>query len=117
MKAFAGHRLQVTGKFDNANDARVAAGQVTAKLPAEIEVSAFQEASASPVAERTATAQTPAQTPASVQARNESVRTAPQDANRGGLPRTASQRPLILLAGLLLLCVAVVLRIARTTAL
>jgi len=116
MKAFAGHRLQVTGKFDNAHDAQIAAGQATAKLPPEIEVSSYQEVTAS--ADRTATAQTPSQTPsqsaapASVQARNEPNRNAPQD-NRGGLPRTASHQPLIALSGLLLLCVALVLRVTR----
>jgi len=111
LKAFAGHRLQVTGKFEHASDAQAAANPSAAKLPAEINISAYQEATATAAAAgRTATAQTSSQSaaPASVQARNE-----PQS-RRGDLPRTASQRPLVLLVGVLMLFAAVMLRLART---
>src|SRR5437762_6718586 len=36
LKAFVGHRIEVTGAFDHERDAKTAAGQTNAKLPAEI---------------------------------------------------------------------------------
>ena len=117
LKGFEGHRMQITGKFEHASDAQIAAGQKAATLPAEVEISAYQEVTAVPA--QTARAQTPtprSATPESVQARNEPARTAPQDTNRGNLPRTASDGPLIALGGLALLAIAGVLRLARGTA-
>jgi len=113
LKGFAGHRLQITGKFQHASDAQVANGQKSATLPAEIDISAYQEVTTASATAQVATAQTPTRTtPESVQARNEPARTA-QD-NRGNLPRTASNQPLIALAGVLMLAAAFLLRAARS---
>jgi hypothetical protein len=110
LKRFVGRRMEITGPFDHARDARTAAGQTNAKLPPEIKIASYREApasvSAAPASASTAPAPAVSPAPASVEARNE-------PSFRGPLPKTASNLPLIGLIGLISLSAAFGLRLWR----
>jgi len=111
LKPFVGRRIEVSGAFDHARDAKTAAGETNAKLPAEIAITSYREAPASasqaPASASAAAAAPPvSSTPSSVEARN-------QTSSRGPLPRTASREPLIGFIGLLCLSAAFGLRFWR----
>ena len=125
LKPFVGKRIEVTGSWDNMRDAKIAAGQEKAKLPPEIKIATFHEATAVPAAAPAIAAAAPpapeappvaaappapaaapaAPAPESVEARNE------PPASR--LPNTASNLPLVGLIGLLSLAVGLGLRLSR----
>jgi LPXTG-motif cell wall-anchored protein len=107
--------MEITGKFEHADDAKIAAGEKSSRLPAEIVVASFRqapsaagEAPPSPAASTTAPppSSTTAPAPSSTVARTE---TAP-------LPKTASNEPLIALIGLLSLGVGIGLNVFRRRA-
>src|SRR5438132_96213 len=41
LKPFVGKRIEITGSWDNKRDAKIAAGEKTAKLPPEIKIATF----------------------------------------------------------------------------
>jgi hypothetical protein len=94
LKPFVGHRLEVTGTWDHERDAKTAAGQTNAKLPPEIKIASFHEATASAPSASAAPEPSPAPSPAPSQVASNA------DSNRR-LPKTASNLPLIGLIGLL----------------
>jgi hypothetical protein len=114
LKKLVGHRIEVTGAFDHERDAKTAAGETNAKLPPEIKIASFREASASAPATASTNAAPPVQAnaapssstpaPASTEARNETPSQQP-------LPRTASNLPLVGLIGLMSLAAAFGLRL------
>jgi hypothetical protein len=116
LKRFVGRWLEVTGTFDHERDAKTAAGQTNAKLPAEIKIASFREASASASGSVASSTETPrpsvappsSPAPASTEARNES---------RAPLPKTASNLPLVGLIGLISLAAVAGLRLWRLGAL
>jgi len=132
MKSLAGHRVEVTGRFDHSRDARAAAGQRTAKMPPEIRVESFREAAAT--VSSTATESQPATTapseppapavtaPATVAPAP--VETAPAPTGTSGqppastaparrMPKTASNEPLFALFGGLCLTASLGVRFLR----
>jgi hypothetical protein len=109
LKPFVGRRIEVTGAFDHARDAKTAAGETKATLPPEIKIASFREApaftgSATASANPAPAAPQTSPAPASVEARNETPA-------RGGLPHTASNLPLVGLIGLMSLSAALGLRL------
>jgi hypothetical protein len=116
LKPFVGRRVEITGKFDHERDARTAAGETNAKLPAEVEIASYREAPASDVATAAPRSPEPA---APAQARNEPPPQPdrnPPPAPRQSLPRTASNTPLIALVALLSLCAALAVGFVRRLA-
>jgi len=129
LKAFVGHRIEVTGKFDHRTDAQTAAGLNVAKLPPEFEIASYREAPASttaaappstvpappPVSQPPAatTSQTPA--PSSTGTSGQTPSTTAQEERR--MPKTASNLPLVALLGALSLSAGFGLRAARRRAL
>jgi hypothetical protein len=113
LKKLVGHRIEVTGAFDHERDAKTAAGETNAKLPPEIKIASFREASASAPSTASTNAAPPAQAsaapstppPASTEARNETP------SREQPLPRTASNLPLVGLIGLMSLAAAFGLRL------
>jgi hypothetical protein len=98
LKPFVGHRLEVTGQWDHKRDAKIAAGEVKAKLPPEIKIASFRDAPAAPAASTASAA--PAQTaPATSPAPEQTV--ASNETPTRSLPHTASNLPLVGLIGLL----------------
>ena len=114
LKGFVGRRVEVIGKFDHERDAKTAAGETNAKLPAEVEIASYREAPASEPA--TASARTP-EPAAAAQARNEPPQApgnqAPPAETRRDLPRTASNQPLIALIALVSLTAALAVGFVR----
>jgi hypothetical protein len=108
LKPFVGHRMEITGQFDHPRDAKTAAGETNAKLPAEIRIASYREASARQ-APATASA-VPAPAPSAQSA--PPVSPAPQTVasnqapERQGLPKTASNEPLFALIGFICLTAA-----------
>lgn len=112
LKPFVGRRIEVTGSFDHERDAKTDAGQTNAKLPAEIAIASFRAApAAGAVASAGATPATPRASaePSSTVARNEPP-------ERGALPKTASNLPLVGLIGIMCLSAAFGLRLSRRSA-
>jgi len=111
LKPFVGRRLEVTGTFDHPRDARTAAGETNAKLPAEIKISSYREApalSASNAPATTAptgTAGTTTPAPAkTAPATTAPANTAPATtAAPRRMPKTASNQPLFALLSLIAL--------------
>ena len=102
LKPFVGRRMVITGRFDHERDARTAAGQTNAKLPAEIRIASYAPAPAAgaPASANAAppapNAAEPTPPPASTQS---PVASNEPPAQR--LPNTASKEPLVALIGLL----------------
>ena len=118
LKPFVGHRIEITGSFEEKRDAQIAAGEKNAKLPPEVVVASFREApsavaaaSAPAPAPAPAAAPEPAPSPAPVatEARNETP-------SREALPKTASNLPLVGIIGLFSLTAAFGLGFARRRA-
>ena len=120
LKPFVGHRIEITGAFEEKRDEQIAAGEKKSSLPPEVTVTSFREltasaspapaavASAAPAPQAVAPAPAPEPSPApeSTVARNEPA----------SLPRTASNLPLIGLIGLVSLTAAFGLRLSRPRA-
>ena len=120
LKPFVGHRIEITGAFEEKRDAQIAAGEKKSSLPPEVTVTSFREVTASaspapaavasaapaPQAAAPAPAPEPSPAPESTVARNEPA----------SLPRTASNLPLIGLIGLVSLTAAFGLRLSRPRA-
>src|SRR5438874_12573024 len=86
LKQFVGRRIEVTGAFDHARDAKIAAGETKAKLPAEIKIASFREAPVSAgTTASTAAPPAPAAPPASVEP--SSVEARNEAPSRGPLPK------------------------------
>jgi hypothetical protein len=101
LMPFVGHRIEVTGQFDHKRDAKIAAGEVKAKLPPEIKIASFREAPATATASAAPAPTTPsAAPPAAPAAPEQTVASNETRANRE-LPHTASNLPLIGLIGLI----------------
>jgi hypothetical protein len=116
LKRFVGHRMEITGTFEEKRDAQIAAGEKSAKLPAEIVIASFREA---PVAVAAAPAPAPAPAPAAAPAPAPSPApesTVARNESREALPKTASNLPLIGLIGLFSLTAAFGLRLSRPRA-
>src|SRR6266496_4116359 len=113
LKSLVGRRLEITGSFDHPRDARTAAGQTHAKLPAEILIASYREEPASTTEAPTATtgvaAPAPAQTPPA-------AGTPPPETTPRKMPKTASDEPLIALIALLSLSGGFGLRLLRRRA-
>ena len=113
LKRFVGHRMEITGSFEETRDAKIAAGEKDAKLPPEIVIASFREApgavvaAPSPAPAPAAAAPAPSPAPESTVARNEEA---------PALPKTASNLPLIGLIGLVSLTAAFGLRLSRPRA-
>ena len=119
LKQFVGHRIEITGAFEEKRDAQVAAGEKKSSLPPEVTVTSFREVTASvapapaavaSAAPEPAPAPEPSPAPESTVARNE------PPAARQDLPKTASSLPLVGLIGLVSLTAAFGLRLARPRA-
>jgi len=110
LKPFVGRRIEVTGQFDHERDAKTAAGQTDAKLPPEIRIASFREATASggqtPASASAAPAPQPVPSTPSRVASNDT-------AAQRQLPKTASNEPLLALVGLMCLTAALGARFAR----
>ena len=106
LKSFVGRKMEITGRFDHARDARTAAGQTNAKLPAEILIASYRQASG-PVSETpTATSGSVAPPPAE----------APMVEPSGELPKSASDEPLLALISLASFSAALGVRFVRRRA-
>ena len=116
LKPFVGHRMQITGEFDHERDAKTAAGQTNAKLPAEIKIASYREAPASQAAP-SASANVPPATPPASSAPPPPSKPSEVASNQTSeprpLPHTASNEPLIALAGLIGLTAALGVRLFR----
>jgi hypothetical protein len=108
LKPFVGHRMQITGEFDHARDARTAAGETNAKLPPEIKIASYREAATS---QAPASASVPPATPPVSSTPSEVASN--QTSEPRPLPHTASNEPLIALVGLICLTVALGVRLSR----
>jgi len=109
LKAFAGHRLEVTGTLKHEAAGTAASDASAGKLPPEVDMASYREvtsagpqAAAPPSSAPPANVTTPAPAPNAPAASNQS---APSSSARA-LPRTASSRPLVALIGLLSLMAA-----------
>jgi len=105
LKRFVGHRVEITGRFEHADDAKIAEGEKSARLPAEIVVSSFREARAATGEAPTASSAASAPEPSSTVARSETT--------SNPLPKTASNEPLMALIGLLSLTAGIGLSVWR----
>ena len=121
LKPFVGQRIEITGSFEEKNDAKVAAGEKKSSLPPEVVVASFRAVTAAsaapapaPVAESAAPAPEP-QVASAAPAPVESPAPVATEA-RNELPKTASNLPLVGLIGLLSLTAAFGLRLARPRA-
>jgi hypothetical protein len=110
LKPFVGRRMQITGRFDHERDAKTAAGQTNAKLPAEIRIASYSEAPASTVPPPASASTTPATPPV---ASAPSQVASNQSSTEKRLPNTASNEPLIALIGLICLMAAIGTRFVR----
>jgi len=108
LKPFVGHRIEVTGQWDHERDAKTAAGQTDATLPPEIRIASFHEAATASAPASASAAPAPAPVPSAPQtvASNETR-------SDRGLPRTASNDPLIALVGGICLSLAFGLYVFR----
>jgi hypothetical protein len=109
LKSLVGHRLEITGRFDHARDARTAAGETHAKLPPEIAIASYREAPAAAAAPPAAAAPTGTSGAAPRTETTPPATTAPANP----LPKTASDQPLIALIALLCLGAGVGLHTLR----
>ena len=107
LKSLVGRYVEITGRFEHPHDARIAAGEKKASLPAEIVVASYREMT--PAAGE-------APRPASTATQNQTAPSAPVG-TAGALPKTASAQPLIALIALLCLSAAVAVRSVRRRAL
>ena len=115
LKSLVGRYVEITGRFEHPHDARIAAGEKQASLPAEIVVASYRETTpAAGEVPRPASAATQNQTAPS--ASDQTAPSAPVG-TAGALPKTASAQPLIALIALLCLSTAVAVRLVRRRAL
>ena len=98
LKPFLGHRIEVTGTWDHKRDAKIAAGEVKAKLPPEIKIASFRDAPEAATASAAPAPVAPTTSPAPA-APEQTV--ASNDTRAPSLPHTASNLPLVGLVGLL----------------
>jgi LPXTG-motif cell wall-anchored protein len=124
LKSLVGHRIEVTGQFDHERDAKTAAGQTDAKLPPEIKIASYHEASASSRASSSANA-APASSPAASASTTPPAAPSPStpsaqsnvasnDTTAGRrLPNTGTNDSLIILIGLISLSAAFAVRAFR----
>ena len=112
LKPFVGHRMEITGQFDHPRDAKTAAGETDAKLPAEIRIASYREAFARQ-APATASAPEPVAQPASPVPSAPQTVASNQAPERQGLPKTASNEPLFALIGLICLSAAFGVHVLR----
>jgi hypothetical protein len=108
LKAFVGHRLEITGTLQHGTAEQAESGaMMTDKLPSEVEMADYREVAA--VAPRTAATPTPTPAPAPEVRTPEPRTPAParmttaSPAPKRRLPKTASDLPLIGLIGVLTL--------------
>jgi len=112
LKPFVGRRIEVTGTFDHERDAKTAAGQTNAKLPPEIKIASFREASGAASAVSKSENAAPVATPAPVPSTPQSVASNQPPAERR-LPNTAGNEPLFALIGAMCLTAAFGVRLIR----
>jgi len=105
LKPFVGHRIEITGQFDHERDAKTAAGETNATLPPEIRIASYREASG-----RQAPATVSSAPPVGSAPQTVASNQAPE---RQGLPKTATNEPLIALIGLMCLSAAFGLHFLR----
>lgn len=110
LKPFVGKRIEVTGRWDHKRDAKTAAGETNAKLPPEIRIASFHEATVTnaPAAASAAPAATP-----EIPSAPKTVASNETTTSDRRLPKTASNLPLVGLIGVLSLCLWVGVRFAR----
>ena len=123
LKPFVGHRMEITGAFEEKRDAEVAAGEKKSKLPPEVTVNSFREvtasASAAPAPAAVTASAAPEPAPAPPAASPEPAPAAPvatearNETPSQSLPTTASSLPLVGLIGLISLTAAFGLRLTR----
>jgi len=113
LKPFVGHRLEVTGRWDHARDAKTAAGETHAKLPPEIRIASYREAPA--VSNEPASASnTPSASPAASPAASSTPSPVPEQTTaERRLPKTASNLPLFAFVGLFSLIASFGVRLLR----